>query len=132
MEIQGYIRNIETSKYSDDASPEIVKHCKNTRWKSIFSKGDTPTDKLVFGFCEITTDGYVGLHYHEEAEIYYILKGEGIVSIDGKETAVKSNDSIFLPSNSKHSIHNKKEAPLEFVYILNTDSFADAEYIFKF
>ena len=73
MEIQGYIRNIETSKYSDDASPEIVKHCKNTRWKSIFSKGDTPTDKLVFGFCEITTDGYVGLHYHEEAEIYYIL-----------------------------------------------------------
>ena len=130
MKIQGTIRNIKKLEYSDSASPKIAKHCKNARWKTVFSHGDTPTNKLVFGFCEITTDGYVGLHYHKEAEIYYILKGKGVVSIDGKEIVVKPNDSIFLPSNAKHSIHNKEKSLLEFVYVFNADSFSDTEYIF--
>ncbi len=131
MNLQGLTRNVKNLDWSDNVSPEIAKYCRNTRWKTIFSYGDTPTNKFVFGFCEILTEGYVGLHHHEETEIYHILKGRGVVSIDGKDTLVKIQDTVFLPSRAIHSIHNHKKTPLEFVYILNTDSFSDAEYIFK-
>ena len=87
MKIQGLVRNAENLEWSNDASPEIAKYCKNTRWKTIFSSGDTATNKLVLGFCEILEGRYLGLHHHLEAEIYYILKGEGIVSINGNKTS---------------------------------------------
>ena len=131
MKIQGLVRNAENLEWSNDASPEIAKHCKNTRWKTIFSSGDTATNKLVLGFCEILEGGYLGLHHHLEAEIYYILKGEGIVSINGKEVVCKTHDSIFLPSNAEHGISNKGNTSLEFIYAFNANSFADVEYIFK-
>ncbi|HDH07280.1 MAG TPA: cupin domain-containing protein [Thermoproteales archaeon] len=44
-------------------------------------------------------------HYHKQRdEIYIILEGEGVLTINGKEIRVKPGDVILIPKGSKHSI----------------------------
>jgi quercetin dioxygenase-like cupin family protein len=49
--------------------------------------------------------GYCAAHGHETAEnIYYILKGTGIVELDGTRRLVSENSVIFIPPGVKHAI----------------------------
>ena len=63
MEILGLVRNAENLEWSNDASPEIAKYCKNTRWKTIFSSGDLqlPIRRWIFRM----------VHHHLEAKFYW-------------------------------------------------------------
>ena len=51
--------------------------------------------------------GYCEPHVHEAAEnIYYILKGEGIVELEGKRHLVNAGTVIFIPPGIEHAIFN--------------------------
>lgn len=44
-------------------------------------------------------------HYHKKTEeVYYILKGKGIVKIGNKNYKIKKGDIIYIPLNAKHQI----------------------------
>lgn len=45
--------------------------------------------------------------YYEE--IYYIIKGSGIMLVDKKEYAIKEGDAIYLPKKVSHGIINDSE-----------------------
>jgi mannose-6-phosphate isomerase-like protein (cupin superfamily) len=56
------------------------------------------------------------LHFHLlTEEIYFILKGSGIITIEDKEFKVKPGDAIFLPLRARHHIWNSGEVDLVFV-----------------
>lgn len=58
-------------------------------WYTLFSSDITPTDSMAAGIAEIAPGGgALRLHSHAEAEIYYIIEGTGIMSLDGRETVV--------------------------------------------
>lgn len=60
--------------------------------------------------------GYCDAHAHQIAEnIYYILKGEGIVELDGKRHPVGPGAVIFIPPKVKHAIRNTGFEDLIFV-----------------
>ena len=60
--------------------------------------------------------GYCDVHAHEVAEnIYYILRGEGIVELDGKRFPVSPGTVIFIPPKVKHAIRNTGFEDLIFV-----------------
>lgn len=100
-------------------------------WRPLFSADSTPTDQLVTGVAELGEGGFLALHRHEQAETYYVLAGEGVVTLDGAEHPVRPGSSVFLPGSSEHGIRNTGAQDLRFFYALAADDFAEVEYVFS-
>ncbi|MBQ8548803.1 MAG: helix-turn-helix domain-containing protein [Lachnospiraceae bacterium] len=65
--------------------------------------------------CSIPLDfRSIKLHWHEEAEIIVIKKGEGIVSVDLTEYHVQTGDIIFVMSGQLHSITQFESSSMEY------------------
>ena len=43
---------------------------------------------------------------HTEDEVYFVLSGEGMLQIDGKDQAVESGDVLFVAKNADHRFHS--------------------------
>ena len=55
-------------------------------------------------------------HFHPLAEeTYFILRGRGLMEVDGAEREVKEGDAVAIPSGAKHQIENVGEETLEFL-----------------
>lgn len=49
----------------------------------------------------------VGRHYHVETEeVYYIVRGEGRMTIDDETRDVRAGDCIFIPRGTVHTLEN--------------------------
>jgi quercetin dioxygenase-like cupin family protein len=46
---------------------------------------------------------------HPLDELYYVIKGDGNINIDGKAHRVKSGSVVFVPSNLSHNFYGNKE-----------------------
>ena len=56
------------------------------------------------------------LHYHEKStQVFFILKGKAIFTIDGVETELKPEQGIEIKPGQKHFISNKETTDLEFI-----------------
>jgi len=56
-------------------------------------------------------------HYHRNRdEIYYIVKGRGIMKVNNEVRAIREGDVILIPKKSVHSLENKGEEPLILVF----------------
>jgi len=61
----------------------------------------------------------IGLHEHvDEEEAYYILRGKGTVTDNGKTTEVQEGDVILTGNGGSHSIENTGDEPLEFMAVV--------------
>ena len=52
----------------------------------------------------------VSLHWHNEAELIVIQKGEGLVRVDFRQYTVKAGDIVFVFPGQLHSIAQKSSA----------------------
>lgn len=63
----------------------------------------------------------IGPHPHEQdAEIYYILKGELEAEDDGEWLIAREGDMIFTTGGENHQIKNNSDQPAEFLAIILT------------
>lgn len=61
----------------------------------------------------------LGYHeHHKETEFYYIIKGEGVMSDNGKEVVVCPGDVCVTGGGESHSLENRTEEPLELVALI--------------
>lgn len=60
----------------------------------------------------------VSLHWHNEAELIVIQKGEGLVRVDFRQYTVKAGDIVFVFPGQLHSIAQKSSAIMEYENIL--------------
>lgn len=70
---------------------------------------DTATADVSLTICvEIfDVDGKTPPNRHQMAvEMFFILKGEGRATCDGKTVTIKAGDSILVPATSTHMIEN--------------------------
>ena len=52
-------------------------------------------------------------HYHTEAEeVYYVLKGQGAVRIDGQEQAISQGDVVVIVPGQRHKVWQQGEDDL--------------------
>jgi mannose-6-phosphate isomerase-like protein (cupin superfamily) len=62
-----------------------------------------------------------GNHIHQETrpleEVYYLLQGEGMMTVDGDEVPVKAGDAILVPPGANHGILSTGADPLKLVII---------------
>lgn len=101
---------------SDGMEPYITKDKSEIR--EIFHPSNSEIKTM--GIAEATVD--VGestkYHYHSVSdEIYYILKGIGILEIEGDVKEVRENDCVFIPVRSRHKIKNVGKVPLKILCI---------------
>lgn len=102
------------------------------RWRTLLSADRTPTSALTVGVAEIAPGGEdrLRLHRHGPPEIYYVVAGEGRVSIDGAEHEVRAGSAVFVPGDAWHAVRNTGSQPLRLLYTFPVDAFADVEYVF--
>lgn len=101
-------------------------------WRTLLSGDRTPTRGLTMGVAEFPPGeaGTLRPHRHAPPEAYYVLDGEGIVTIDGAPHAIKAGAAVYLPGDATHAVVNTGDGPLRLVYIFAADSFAEVEYHF--
>lgn len=52
-------------------------------------------------------------HYHRQTEeVYYVLRGQGVVMVGSDRRVVGPDDGILIPPGSRHRIQNTGQEPL--------------------
>lgn len=118
--------------HEHDCTPEEWQRLGHVKWRTLISGDRTPTDALTIGVAEIESGdaGVFALHQHVQIELYYILSGEGIVTIAGEDYAVRPGSAAFIPSGAEHGARNTGEGMLRLLYVFSAQSFTDVEYQF--
>ena len=82
---------------------------------SFFSK--TPNLALVFRKRAFKPGSAIGYHVQREDEIYYVLSGRGMMTIDGKEFEVGPGDAVLTRPGSSHGL--KQVGKEDLVILIN-------------
>jgi mannose-6-phosphate isomerase-like protein (cupin superfamily) len=69
---------------------------------SFFSK--TPKMGLVFRKRAFKPGSAIGYHLQKEDEIYYVLSGRGMMTVDGKSFEVAAGDAVLTRPGSSHGL----------------------------
>ena len=101
-------------------------------WKTLVSASQTNSHKLTSGIAKCApSTGHLCVHQHQQAELYHIIQGNGIITIDSVESAVETGSVIFIPGDAKHGIRNTDEAQdLVWLYVFAADDFSEIQYRF--
>ncbi len=100
-------------------------------FKTLIDGDETPTTALTFGTATLESGGWLSPHRHAQPEIYYILSGSGVMTIDGTRHEVTAGTGIFIPGNAEHGIANAASTPLKFLYAFAVDGFSEVHYVFS-
>jgi mannose-6-phosphate isomerase-like protein (cupin superfamily) len=102
----------------------------NVLWKTLISADVTPTVALTLGVARVPGGGKLAAHRHEQPEVYLVLDGTGIVTIDGSPSRLSQGASVFIPGGAIHSVRSTGPTDLRFAYVLAADGFEDVTYVF--
>ena len=59
-----------------------------------------------------------GPHVHREvAEFYYVMNGEGVVTVAGESAPIRAGDAVPLQLGDVHAFENTSSQPLEFLIV---------------
>jgi mannose-6-phosphate isomerase-like protein (cupin superfamily) len=64
------------------------------------------------------------VHNHEPEQVYYIIRGTGLMIIEDERKPVHAGDAIYIPGNKKHGIKNTGNEKLEYL-TANAPAFAE-------
>lgn len=99
-------------------------------WKTLFSRGLINTDSLTVGVAIVHPNDALKPHQHSPLEIYFVMQGEGIMTLGNEERVVRANDAVFIPGDMRHGIANCGNSDLIFLYAFARDSFEQVTYHF--
>lgn len=100
-------------------------------WKTLFSRGLTDTDSLTVGVAVVHPGDALNPHTHAPSEIYFILRGEAVMTLGETEQVVRAGDAVFIPGDVRHGIANRSAVDVEFLYAFARDSFEEVIYHFR-
>jgi mannose-6-phosphate isomerase-like protein (cupin superfamily) len=79
--------------------------------------GEVPKLSLVFRKRALKPGSAIGYHRQAEDEIYYVLSGRGVMTLDGKEQEVGPGTAILTRTGSSHGL--KQAGSEDLVIIIN-------------
>lgn len=87
-----------------------------TKRKALFTEGTMDSGILFYEPGETMIP-----HKHSNLdEIFYVVSGEGIITIDGKDISIKENDVILSPNEESHGFTNNGDRKLVILQVKNT------------
>lgn len=97
-------------------------------WGSYFVLEDAEFHKVKR--IEVKPGGRLSYQYHQHrSEVWTIVKGEAIVTLEGKGIALKAGDIIEIPQEAKHRIENSGEGTLIFIEVQLGDYFGEDDIV---
>ena len=66
----------------------------------------------VTQFVGIIPPGKAGMHSHTYDEVVYVVEGEGVLHLGGRETPIESGSCIHLPPLEEHCLENTGSQPM--------------------
>jgi quercetin dioxygenase-like cupin family protein len=102
----------------------------NVLWKTLISAGLTPTMALTVGVARLPSGESLPGHRHEQPEVYVVLDGTGVVTIDGAPSGLRPGASVFIPGGAIHSVRSTGPTDLRVAYVFAADAFEDVTYVF--
>ena len=109
----GYIVQHDNEVAANEPGPH--KGGGSTVGHSFFSK--TPNLRLVFRKRVLKPGSGIGYHVQQEDEIYYVLSGRGVMTLDGKPVDVGPGTAILTRTGSSHGL--KQTGAEDLVIIIN-------------
>lgn len=70
-------------------------------------------------------------HKLKYSEIYYVLRGVGIMHIDKEENVVRENDAVYIPPGTVQWVENIGKRTLDFLCIVDPAWEPECEEIMK-
>ena len=94
-------------------------------YQEIYESIDTKV-KII----KVTPQEAPSYQYHfKRSENWIIIKGSGILKLDGEEIFIKKGDSIFIKKEAKHQVKNTGEEDLVFVEVQLGEYFGEDDII---
>lgn len=73
--------------------------------RSLLDLSNAPVKGQSLAEATLPSGGSTERHYHKVSEeFYYILKGAGVMEVDGEEREVGRGDAILIPAGAWHEI----------------------------
>jgi mannose-6-phosphate isomerase-like protein (cupin superfamily) len=58
-------------------------------------------------------------HYHtEQTEIYFVLRGSGVITLDGEDRELGPYEVVTVPPGVSHIWRNPHKTPLEYLWVM--------------
>ena len=83
----------------------------------IGQNGAITGDKFCQGYVVIDQNGKNPEHEHETVESYTIIKGTGLMTVDGETQAIGPGDCVFIPSMEKHALVNTGSEDMHMIFV---------------
>jgi mannose-6-phosphate isomerase-like protein (cupin superfamily) len=83
----------------------------------IGQNGAITGDKFCQGYVVIDPNGKIPEHEHETVESYTIIKGTGLMTVDGETQAIGPGDCVFIPSMKKHALVNTGSEDMHMIFV---------------
>ena len=81
----------------------------------LVSKMTANSENMSITLVEMEPGGIQHIHNHEPEQMYFIIEGFGIMTVDNEENKVTAGDCIFFPSNTKHGLKNTGKKVLKYL-----------------
>ena len=75
---------------------------------------------------QVNSKSRLSLQSHSKrSEVWVVIKGEATVTVDENVSTLKVNDSVYIPTGSKHRLENKLNEPLHIIEIQTGSYFGE-------
>lgn len=78
------------------------------------SSRTSDAEYLTTSLVEIRPGGNQRIHDHIPEQVYFILKGNGLMTVGDEKAHVGPGDCIFIPSQTPHGLENDREKLLRY------------------
>ena len=90
------------------------------RYKRIMDR--TRPAELIAGVGDIDPGTHYTRHFHDQAEIYYILGGEGIVYVGDSRIRVRTGSALYIGGRVVHGADSLGREPLSIYYVYGCET----------
>ena len=74
---------------------------------------DFETNLQFVDYVEMPAGTSIGIHQHgDNEELYFLVEGEGVMTVDGREYLVRTGDLILNERGGTHGLRNESGAPI--------------------
>ena len=86
--------------------------------KALVGPGNAGSSRIDFRISRYAPNAYVAEHVHKvQEQIYYVLEGEGILTLNGAEHLMRPHDYVYVPPGVRHSFTNTGLSGLVFLVV---------------
>lgn len=79
------------------------------------SERSDPETELTVTWVDVKEGGRQKLHSHDPEQVYIVVRGEAVMTVDDEEREVRAGDLIHVPPNAEHAIKNTGDGTLEYI-----------------